>query len=248
MTTSSVADAAEPYLEYLEKEMTIQGVLSAFCVAAGAVIFEKVLGANSKEASDLVLSIQCFSFYYVIAAVTALLGAALFFYLQRSDLAWLYGQISFAAVHKFNNIPDPSDTSSFEEGLDIGNSWTLWNWYQYGMSFLVISGVECAFALIEATCQCVTMSRNWILALAPFGVVALFDLIFIFHRLRRKDEKREGAAQEVERGGEAEDKAGSVKALPKERRFRSVRYAKKAKKEHHYEPKKKGPAPGNTSK
>jgi len=44
MADPSVSDVAKPYLDYLDKEMTIEGILSAFCVAVGGVAFDRVLG------------------------------------------------------------------------------------------------------------------------------------------------------------------------------------------------------------
>lgn len=54
---ASSLDAIQPCLDYLDKEMTIQGVLSGFSVAAAAAVFEAVLAAG-KDASPLVLRLQ----------------------------------------------------------------------------------------------------------------------------------------------------------------------------------------------
>ena len=86
-----VTGSTGPYLDYLDKEMTIQGILSAFCVAVGAAAFDRILGAKRADASGLVANLQYFSAPFVLAAIIALITAALFFYLQRSKLAWLHG-------------------------------------------------------------------------------------------------------------------------------------------------------------
>ena len=74
MATPSIADAAKPYLDYLDKEMTIEGILSAFCVAVGAAAFDRVLGAKSDTASSLVKALQDFSYPYVLAAIIGLMS------------------------------------------------------------------------------------------------------------------------------------------------------------------------------
>jgi len=84
MTT--LADSNKPFLDYLDKEMTIQGILSAFCVAAAGVVFDRILGP--RDASPFILHLQQVAHIFVLAAGAGLLLAAVFFYLQRSGLAW----------------------------------------------------------------------------------------------------------------------------------------------------------------
>jgi hypothetical protein len=44
----NVADDVKPYLDYLDKEMTIMGILSAFCVGAAALVAREVLKVSGQ--------------------------------------------------------------------------------------------------------------------------------------------------------------------------------------------------------
>jgi len=171
MSDSTVADAMQPYLDYLDKEMTIQGILSAFCVAAAALVFDRILGADQVNASPLIKCLQGARFPFVIGAILGLILAALLFYLQRSDLAWLHGQISFAVTHEMQHLPIPTDTSTLADALTVGNSWSLWNCYKAGMSFLAVTAAELALALSPSK---QLQSERWWIALIPFVGVIIF--------------------------------------------------------------------------
>src|SRR5262250_3047450 len=82
----------KPYLEYLDKEMTIMGLLSAFSVALASFSTERIVSADQDFLHDLWVHGRD---HVVAGAATAVL-AAFFFYLQRSHLAWYYGQIALA--------------------------------------------------------------------------------------------------------------------------------------------------------
>ena len=73
-----VSGSTGPYLDYLDKEMTIQGILSAFCVAVGAAAFDRILGVKKADASGLVANLQYFSAPFVLAAIIAGLAGALY--------------------------------------------------------------------------------------------------------------------------------------------------------------------------
>ena len=188
MATSSIADAAKPYLDYIDKEMTIQGILSAFCVAAGAAAFDRVLGANSSAGSGLIKHLQSVSCLYVLAAITGLITAAVAFYQQRSDLAWLHGLISLAVTREMHGLPTPSDSYSFTEGIDIGDSWSLWVPYKVGVSCLVVSALEVLLALIFAINMIDLNRARWLIAFTPFVAVSVFDYRFLLIELTRRDE------------------------------------------------------------
>jgi hypothetical protein len=175
MADPSIADAAKPYLDYLDKEMTIEGILSAFCVAVGAVVFDRVLGAQAETASNLVKALQEFSYPYVLAAIIGLLTAALFFYLQRSTLAWLYGQLSLAVTREMAHGTAQTDSSSFIEGLDTGDSWSLWNRYKFGWSFLAVTAAEALLALLFSISKRGLSSAHWVIAGIPFMVAIIVD-------------------------------------------------------------------------
>src|SRR5438034_7757175 len=87
------AENVRLYLDYLEKEMTIMGVLSAFCVAALSLALNQVLGAEKETAFH---AIRDHGLPYMVLGSLFLLAGAWFFYRQRSLLAWFYGQIALA--------------------------------------------------------------------------------------------------------------------------------------------------------
>jgi len=187
MAAPSIADAAKPYLDYLDKEMTIEGILSAFCVAVGAAAFDRVLGAKGGTASDLVKALQDYSCPYVLAAIIGLMSAALCFYLQRSALAWLYGQISLAVTREMQNITTQVDRNSFLDGLHIGDSWSLWNRYKFGLSFLAVTAVEVSLALFLSISKRSLPSAQWLIAGIPFLLAAIVDFL-IWYLMNRRDE------------------------------------------------------------
>ena len=86
------------YLDYLDKEMTIQGILSAFCMAVVGLVLNKVLGAESKN--TMLVEIQMRGWAFVVAGSTAIVTAALLFYLQRSYLANTLGKVASTAAQE----------------------------------------------------------------------------------------------------------------------------------------------------
>jgi hypothetical protein len=84
-------EGAKLYLDYLDKEMNIMGILSAFCVAAVAFALKEVLGAQS---STSLANVWTNGAWQILIGSVLILGAAVGFYVERSTLAWYYGQIS----------------------------------------------------------------------------------------------------------------------------------------------------------
>src|SRR5450631_4515690 len=86
---------AENYLDYLDKEMHILGVLSTFCLAVPSLIIERIASLDDKSFARnySVLLLHNGSPFLVIACILMFIGAA-FFYQQRSRLAWTYGQMA----------------------------------------------------------------------------------------------------------------------------------------------------------
>jgi hypothetical protein len=186
MADPSVADVAKPYLNYLDKEMTIEGILSAFCVAVGGVAFDRVLGVRADNASSLVGQLQIFSYFFVLAAIVGLLTAALFFYLQRSTLAWHYGEISFAVTTALAGGAGEARATSLLESLDDAHSWSAWNRYKFGWSFLAVTAGEILLSLFCAVNR-VNLSGHWVIASVPFVVAGIVDWM-ISIVMKRRDE------------------------------------------------------------
>ena len=186
MADPSVSDVAKPYLDYLDKEMTIEGILSAFCVAVGGVVFDRVLGGKADGASSFVGQLQEFSYPFVLAAIAGLVTAALFFYLQRSTLAWHYGEISFAVATALAGGAGEAHTASVLESLDDAHSWSTWNRYKFGWSFLAVTAVEILLALFCAVNR-VNLRGHWVIAGVPFVVAGIADFL-ISIVMKRRDE------------------------------------------------------------
>jgi hypothetical protein len=192
MADPSVADVAKPYLDYLDKEMTIEGILSAFCVAVGGVAFDRVLGVKADGASSFVGQLQEFSYPFVLAAIAGLVTAALFFYLQRSTLAWHYGEISFAVATELAGGTGEAGNAAILNhnilgNLDDAHSWSTWNRYKFGWSFLAVTAVEILLALFCAINRS-SLRGHWCVGGLPFVVAAVVDLLLL-NVMKRRDER-----------------------------------------------------------
>jgi hypothetical protein len=124
----------KPYLEYLDKEMTIMGILSAASVATPAGILNAIATKDNAVASAFWNVGESF---IITASVYCLLAASCF-YKQRSQLAWLYGQICLAeALHDKN-----SALAKVRDWLEEADSWGSWWPYSWGFTFLVAGFVD----------------------------------------------------------------------------------------------------------
>jgi len=128
------------YLDYLDKEMNIMGILSAFCVATVAFTLRELLEAEPNRPLEQIWE---YSGWFVSALI---LGAAAWFYRQRSDLAWYYGQISLTRA-----ASEVTKTELFD-WLKDADSWTTWISYRCGF-FLLWPGLVAYMAA--------AVSYNW---------------------------------------------------------------------------------------
>jgi hypothetical protein len=85
----SIEEKTKIYLEYLDKEMTIMGLLSTFALVALGATLNGVLGAESYR-QNVLRSVWEKGHWNVIAGSIWMLLAALGFYFQRSRLALCY--------------------------------------------------------------------------------------------------------------------------------------------------------------
>ena len=111
--------SAKEYLDYLDKEMTIMGILSTFCVAAVALTLDRI--GNADLSKDTVFRrIWEHDSTFVLVGSGWLLLAALCFYLQRSLVAYYYGGISLSL-----NNPEghPWSTATW---LVEADAWAVW--------------------------------------------------------------------------------------------------------------------------
>ena len=127
------------YLDYLDKEMTIMGILSVFAVLTLAGIVDKTVGGSSGGFGAELWSSQPLT---ISLASTALLLAALLFYRQRSVLAFWYGQIAISVTP--SRYDEPATTRLIHE-TDL---WSAWRSYFWAFGFLTIAFGSYAAALL----------------------------------------------------------------------------------------------------
>jgi len=120
-------EGAKLYLDYLDKEMNIMGILSAFCVATVGFSLKEVLGAQGSTPLALVWEHDA---WVILIGSVLVLGAAVAFYVERSTLAWCHGQISLT-------LAAPAITGSeLYDWLVEADSWGTWIAYRVGFFFL----------------------------------------------------------------------------------------------------------------
>ncbi len=145
--TVANADAAvRPYTEYLDKEMTIMGALSAFAIASVALVMNAFAGDLKTGSITLLLWEE--SSILVVAGGAAQLLAALFFYLQRSNLAWRYGEICLTLVP--GGHPDEVTTRLAIVNAD---SWATWIPYRIAFVWLILGYFLYGLAIIGNVVQ-----------------------------------------------------------------------------------------------
>lgn len=157
----------KPYLEYLDKETTIMGLLSAFSVALASFSIEKIVSAKDGFFHDLWRIGQD----HVLSGAAAAIVAGFFFYLQRSHLAWYYGQIALAQVRG-----DKSPESVYD-WLTWADGWDTWVRYQTAFIVLTFSFLSYAYGVAEALDQsAASLSHFWSLWL-PIILVVLVAVV-----------------------------------------------------------------------
>jgi len=118
------------YLEYLDKEMTIMGILSTFCVAGASLAIERTAGA---EKTSYLAMIWAHNMGNVVFGSSLLMTAGLFFYLQRSHLAHLYGSICISIARPESHYWDT------KRWLLEAYSWAAWLHYRFGFMSLTLA-------------------------------------------------------------------------------------------------------------
>jgi len=139
----------QPYIEYLDKESTLVGLLATFAVASAGLLLQATLGA--KDASQAaVLWVR--SRGYVASSAALGVTAAVAFFRERSLLAYYIGQLSLA--HALGGAPpeepgdDPMTTTDL---LLAANSWSTWFWYQVGWIFLGAAAAAFVAGLVASS-------------------------------------------------------------------------------------------------
>ena len=136
---------AEHYLDYLDKEMSIMGVLSTFCLAVPSLFFERAISADqSSIAHDFLTKLWSNGFCCLMVSSSFMLIGAAFFYKQRSKLAWYYGQISLEMA-----LPNYTG-QQLEQWLKNADSWEAWvryHWAYYSLVLAVLGFILAALAV-----------------------------------------------------------------------------------------------------
>lgn len=137
----------EQYLHYLDKEMTIMGILSTFCLAIAALSVERIVSidAGSIAYNFVTMLVSSGSIYLITSAVLILIAAALF-YKQRSQLAWFYGQIALEST-----LPNYTERR-LEDWLKDADSWETWIPYTCAYWTLVFAIIEFLLAIFAMRC------------------------------------------------------------------------------------------------
>jgi hypothetical protein len=172
MGKKSEADeaAAVPYLGYLDKEMTIMGILSSFSVLLVGGLFSSLASAKLGELPGEIWSSSA---DLLILCNGLIFAAAFCFYLQRSQLAWFYGQICLS-------LQDPhlsEHDRTVEAWLKEVDSYSAWFRYDFAFVFLTLGILECIAVIVNYH------HPLSYLFLVSFGVVAL-AMVASFLRVR----------------------------------------------------------------
>ncbi len=136
MTTAK--DKYSPYLIYLDKEMTIMGILSTFCIVALGFTINWLLGKDSDP-----LKLYEPAMLFAIIGFVSFFMAGFSFYRQRALLAWYYGQISL-----YVSLEDDKEVISLMKESD---GWNNWVWYQRGFFFQVSAFLQFLSVLLNHT-------------------------------------------------------------------------------------------------
>jgi hypothetical protein len=120
----------------------------------------------------------------VLAGAASALLAALFFYLQRSHLAWYYGQTTLAQSR------GPSSPASVEDWLTWSDGWDTWLNYQTGFAVLTLSIFYYAYAVAETLFRPLSSVPPLYSILLPFLAVVLIESVrwYVLKSFPQEDE------------------------------------------------------------
>ena len=172
----------KPYQDYLDKEATIMGVLSAFAIGVAGLTVKEILSIEAR--GELFPSGRA-DVGYIVAGAALFVGAAAAFYWQRANLLWHYGQLALWASD------EASSGQTLEGILKESDRWATWIPYQAGLALTAAGFVEYAgaflprSALLERALPAVAANfETWYVVtvlVAAFCVVGLIAVV----RLRR---------------------------------------------------------------
>jgi hypothetical protein len=138
--SKKIEDPTKAYIDYFDKEMTIMGILSTFCVAAASLVIDRLSGATGGAFFARLATLHPVQIYL---GASLLLIAGLCFYLQRSKLGHFYGSICMSVamptLHPWNT----------QRWLTEAYSWGTWLRYRIAFIVLAIAFIVFVFAIGE---------------------------------------------------------------------------------------------------
>lgn len=173
-----MANHSSSYLQYLDKEITITGILCSFCVVLVAVALDRVGAAQGR--GTLFSQVHDQQLTCVLLGCAAVLIAAGFFAKQRSDLAWLYGQISLSQEL---GTSAGWDTKGWYAEAD---SWTTWTPNRWAFTSLTIGILLYSYAIVAATVM--PFSQKWIEIPVAAWIAFQMCRFRIYKRYKYKDD------------------------------------------------------------
>jgi hypothetical protein len=152
----------EHYLDYLEKEMHIMGVLSTFCLAVPSLILGRIVSLDTNSiAYDYFFSLLQTCSPLLIGASAFMLVAATFFYFQRSYLAFNYGQIALEmALPNYTRI-------DVAKRLKNADAWVSWIPYHQAKGAIIYGAIGYFFAFVLAFWPCLAW-LCWVIIIVQF--------------------------------------------------------------------------------
>jgi hypothetical protein len=161
---------AEHYLDYLDKEMSIMGVLSTFCLAVPSLFLERVISADEKSiAHDFLLKLWCDSWLFLVIATLMMFFRAVYFYKQRSRLAWYYGQIALKmALSSYT-------AHELEKWLKKADGWETWIPYHWAKCAIIFAVTGFTLAVLSVY---IDFIRNLCIPIVV-ALLILFALLLI---------------------------------------------------------------------
>lgn len=143
------------------------GILSGFSIAVASVVTERIVNA---QGDGFLHRMWISERAHVIAGAATALLAGYFFYLQRSQLAWLYGQIALAQAR---DLPSSKHANGVDDWLIEADGWASWQRYQAGFVALMFSVACYAYAILGSMNTSVREVSPWWSLWLPFIITAL---------------------------------------------------------------------------
>lgn len=165
------------YLDYLDKEMNIMGILSTFCAGVVALVADKAVSAKADEGRVLEILEDRVSLVFLGSVLIIL--AAFFFYSQRSLLAWYYGQISLYLAQ---------GGRGGEDWLKEADSWATWLRYRVAFSCLGVGFLEYGLSLYPNVTDLKCFLRWSRIAPCAVTAVVLIPWLLVLRKYRYEDE------------------------------------------------------------